>query len=148
VTGLDTTVLVAHELREVAGHQRIRDAVREMSRSGKVGFMLAPQVLHEFLHVATDPRRFEKPLAFADALARAKFWRDSSDVTGCYPSARSEALALDWMEEFHIGRKRILDTVLAAVYHAAGVRLLATANPADFSVFGVFEFEDWAIYRA
>jgi predicted nucleic acid-binding protein len=148
VIGLDTTVLVAYELREVAGHEGIRATVRRLSREGADSFALAPQVIHEFLHVTTDPRRFERPLSFREALSRAKFWWSSSDVTNCYPDSRSESLVLQWMDDFHLGRKRILDTALAATYHSFGVRRLATANPADFSVFEVFAFEDWAIVAA
>ena len=48
------------------------------------------------------------------------------------------------MEKFSLGRKRILDTTLAATYHERGIKALATANPADFAIFGVFEFESWA----
>ena len=146
--GLDTTVLVAFELREVAGHEPIRQNLQRLSRLGEAQFVLAPQVIHEFLHVTTDPRRFEKPLTFPEALSRAKFWWISSDVTICYPDARSESLALQWMEDFKLGRKRILDTALAAAYHSFGVRRLATANPADFSVFEAFAFEDWAVVAA
>jgi hypothetical protein len=43
------------------------------------------------------------------------------------------------MRQFNLGRKRILDTYLAAVLHAAGVRRLLTANSADFSVFGILQ---------
>ncbi len=46
---------------------------------------------------------------------------------------------LRWMRQFNLGRKRILDTHLAAVLHTAGVRRLLTSNPADFAVFGVVE---------
>ena len=143
--GLDTTVLVAYELQEVAGHVAVRAAVQEASRSGLGRFALAPQVVHEFLHVVTDPRRFAQPLAFSEALSRVRFWWESSDVEVCFPNARSEGLVLQWMDDFKLGRKRILDTALACTYHASGVRGLATANPADFAIFGVFEFEPWAI---
>lgn len=146
--GLDTTTLVAYELCEVAGHEGIRATVQNLSRSGEAPFVLAPQVIHEFLHVTTDPRRFEKPLTFPEALSRAKFWWNSSDVTNCYPDARSESLALQWMGDFKLGRKRILDTALAAAYHSFGVRRMATANPADFAVFEVFSFEAWAVFTA
>jgi hypothetical protein len=42
-----------------------------------------------------------------------------------------------------LGRKRLLDTQLAATYAAAGVTELLTANSADFAVFGVFSFTDF-----
>jgi hypothetical protein len=47
--------------------------------------------------------------------------------------------ALRWMRQFNLGRKRILDTQLAAIFHTSGVTRLLTSNPADFEVFGVFE---------
>jgi hypothetical protein len=43
------------------------------------------------------------------------------------------------MREFDLGRKRILDTHLAAVLHTAGARRLLTSNPGDFAVFGVLK---------
>ncbi|HMJ89218.1 MAG TPA: hypothetical protein VK530_05355 [Candidatus Acidoferrum sp.] len=43
------------------------------------------------------------------------------------------------MNRFQLGRKRILDTQLAAILHTAGVHRLFTSNPRDFEVFGVFE---------
>jgi hypothetical protein len=55
------------------------------------------------------------------------------------PSGESVRQMLRWMRQFNLGRKRILDTHLAAVLHTAGVRRLLTSNPADFAVFGVLE---------
>jgi hypothetical protein len=55
------------------------------------------------------------------------------------PNQESLHQALRWMREFGLGRKRILDTHLAAVLHSAGARRLLTSNPADFAVFGVLE---------
>jgi len=46
---------------------------------------------------------------------------------------------LRWMRQFSLGRKRILDTQLAAVLHSNGVRRLLTSNPADFAVFSILE---------
>ena len=45
---------------------------------------------------------------------------------------------LAWLKQFSLGRKRILDTLLAATYDAADVHSVLTTNPADFTVFGVF----------
>jgi len=46
----------------------------------------------------------------------------------------------DWMRRHQLGRKRVLDTMLAATYRAAGVTSLLTLNGEDFAVFGEFEF--------
>jgi phage-related baseplate assembly protein len=43
------------------------------------------------------------------------------------------------MRQFRLGRKRILDTQVAAVLHTNGVRRLLTSNPGDFAVFNVLE---------
>jgi hypothetical protein len=45
------------------------------------------------------------------------------------------------LRQHRLGRKRLLDTLLAATYHRAGVRRLATTDWRDFSVCGVFEVE-------
>jgi len=37
-----------------------------------------------------------------------------------------------------LGRKRLLDTLLAATYHHAGIQSVLTTNPADFATLGVF----------
>ena len=55
------------------------------------------------------------------------------------PGVESQRQTLRWMRQFSLGRKRILDTHLAAVLHTAGVRRLLTSNPGDFAVFGALE---------
>lgn len=44
----------------------------------------------------------------------------------------------EWMRRHQIGRKRVLDTLLAASYRAAAVTSLLTLNGDDFSLFGEF----------
>lgn len=142
--GLDTTVLLTHEIEEARGHHDLRAQIRESSRLGNLHFALAPQVLQEFVHVATDPKRFRIPLTMEQALTRSRFWWEAAEIVHCHPGDRTWEQAWKWMEEFRLGRKRILDTYLAATYYERGVRKLATANTADFAVFGVFSFESWA----
>ena len=141
---VDTTLLLAFEMRELPTHERVRATVAALSRGGQPCFSLAPQVVDEFLHVSTDPRRFKQPLEMDGALGRMRFWWQAREVRHALPSAATVELAMEWMARFSLGRKRILDTSLAAVYHLAGIRRLATGNRADFEVFGVFSFEDWA----
>jgi hypothetical protein len=42
------------------------------------------------------------------------------------------------MQQFSLGRKRLLDTLLAATYREAGIQSLLTTNQSDFQIFGVF----------
>lgn len=142
--GIDTTVLVAHEIEEVPGHRRVREKVAELVGADGERLALAPQVLQEFLHVSTDPRRFVRPLGMEDALKRADFWWRSAETVQCFGDDVSTRRSIEWMSVHRLGRKRVLDTFLASVYHSGGVTRLATANREDFAVFGVFRFESWA----
>jgi hypothetical protein len=55
-----------------------------------------------------------------------------------FPDEGATQQFLDWLKQYSLGRKRLLDTLLAATYHQAGITSLLTTNPADFAVFGVF----------
>ena len=138
-TGVDIGVLVAITVREHPAHARawrwFVDEVR--GRDGAVA--LAPQVLAEFAHVVTDPRRFEQPLSMEEALALASRWWHARECRQVAAQGEAVAIFLDWMAEHRLGRKRQLDTLLAASYRAAGVSRLATTDWRDFDVFGAFE---------
>ena len=69
--GLDTTVLLTHEIEEARGHHDLRAQIGEASQSGNLHLALAPQVLQEFVHAATDPKRFRIPLTMDQALTRS-----------------------------------------------------------------------------
>jgi hypothetical protein len=55
-----------------------------------------------------------------------------------FPDAAATSQFLTWLQQFSLGRKRLLDTLLAATYRQAGVHSLLTTNAADFAVFGTF----------
>lgn len=132
VIGIDTSFLVAYELKE----HRLHEASVAMARlKADEGFALASQVLAEFLHVTTDPRRLEKPLPMVDALDRAEAWWLAREVTPLGPEIASATLFLDWMRSYQIGRKRILDTQLAAVYRSHEVAVILTIDPRGFAGF-------------
>ncbi len=101
--------------------------------------MFPALVVTEFLHVATDAKRFTPPLTMNEALDWIEDFMANPAVGLLEPSQESVRQMSRWMRQFNLGRKRILDTHLAAVLHTAGVRRLLTSNPADFAVFGVFE---------
>jgi predicted nucleic acid-binding protein len=98
------------------------------------------QVLAEFIHVVTDRRRFSEPMDMATALARADAWMHDRETIALVADSDAVELAIRWMTTLGLGRKRVLDTFLAATYHSAGVNRLATFNVADFEIFQVFDF--------
>ncbi len=130
--GIDTSFLVAFEDSSHQLHAAARDVAE---RYAAETFALAPQVLTEFVHVVTDPRRFEHPLTMNEALERASRWWDARETRRVTPNDTAIELFVDWMSRFDLGRKRILDTMLAATYKSAGVALIASTNARDFAVF-------------
>lgn len=138
ILGLDTTFLVEAEVSGHPHHDWARRTLTEhLDRGG--GIALAPQVLAEFAHVVTDPRRFSKPLSMDQALARADLWWWGRETTRVYPNDESGRLFLQWMRDHRLGRKRLLDTLLASTFFANGVRSILSSNARDFSVFGCFD---------
>ena len=137
--GLDTTFLVQVEIQEAEGHGAALELLRReiVGRDREAG--LAPQVLSEFIHVVTDGRRFERPLSMAQALARADFWWNATEVERMVPDEQVVRQLLAWMREHGLGRKRLLDTLLAATYYGRGVTRIVSSHARDYRVFGVFE---------
>lgn len=132
--GLDTTFLVCAEVQEHPGHGAARDLLVALLDGGEpIG--LAPQVLSEFVHIVTDGKRFERPLLMENAIFRARQWWEAREITKVLPSAESSQLFLSWMLEHRLGRKRILDTQLAATYFCAGMTTVVTTNARDFKLF-------------
>lgn len=136
-SGLDTTFLIQAEVAEHPGHAASRALWRRLLDEGEP-LALAPQVLAEFVHVVTDPRRFEHPLDMRQALERAELWWHGREIVHVLPSRESTDLFLRWMGEHALGRKRLLDTQLAATYYSSGVRTIVTTNARDYSVFACF----------
>lgn len=137
--GLDTSFLVALAIREHPSHRRCLQVFEEEILGQDAAMVLAPQVLAEFAHVVTDPRRFERPLPMVEALELCELWWNAPECRPAAVDAEAGALFLTWMHTFRLGRKRLLDTLLAATYHRAGVTRLATGDWRDFETFGVFE---------
>ena len=138
MTGLDCNILVQLALADHPANAATVAAVQaETQREGRL--MFPALVVTEFLHVATDAKRFTPPLTMSEALDWIDDFMANPAVGLLEPSQESARQMLRWMRQFNLGRKRILDTHLAAVLHTAGVRRLLTSNPADFAVFGVLE---------
>jgi predicted nucleic acid-binding protein len=137
IHGLDTGFLVAAEVLEHPENSAARDTLARLLAAGDQ-IAIAPQVLAEFIHVVTDPRRFTQPLDMTAARQLAEQWWTAREVLRVSPDDGATRQFLTWLQQFALGRKRLLDTLLAATYLQAGVQSLLTTNPADFNVFGVF----------
>ena len=139
--GLDTSFLVGLSVREHPAHEACLRIFDAEIRGGEGTMALASQVLAEFCHVVTDARRFERPLDVAEALEISEQLWNAQECRRVDVDGEVGALFLTWMHTHRLGRKRLLDTLLAAAYHRAGVTRVATTDWRDFECYGVFEVE-------
>jgi predicted nucleic acid-binding protein len=137
IHGLDAGFLVAAEVADHAEHAAARDIVARLIAAGDM-IAIAPQLLAEFIHIVTDSRRFAQPLDMTAARQLAEQWWTAGDVVRVFPDDAATRQFLAWHQQYFLGRKRLLDTLLAATYRQAGVQSLLTTNPTDFAIFGVF----------
>jgi predicted nucleic acid-binding protein len=136
--GLDCNILVQLALADHPGNAKTVAAVQVETSKGQ-RLVFPSLVIAEFLHVATDDRRFAPPLTMAEALDWIDEFLKNPAVGLLEPTPASTDQTLLWMRQFNLGRKRILDTQLAAILYVGGVRRLLTSNPADFQIFGKLE---------
>lgn len=139
IHGLDTSFLVALEVSSHAEHAACRSRFQRLLKA-RDSFAIVPQVLAEFIHVITDARRFSSPLPIEQAIGRAEIWWNAAEVVHVFPTAESTLLFLGWLEEFQLGRKRLLDTQLAACFLSAEVSSVLTLNRDDFTTLQSFTF--------
>jgi predicted nucleic acid-binding protein len=136
--GIDTGFVVVAEIIEHPNHHAARAKLAALIGAGD-RFALAPQVLAEFIHIVTDPRRFSAPLSIDSARDIAQKWWTAKEVS----HVSTDAIAVDqfftWHRIHKLGRKRLLDTLLAATYRSAGINSLLTTNPNDFAILGGFQ---------
>ena len=136
--GIDTDFLVAVEIRDHPFHRQAEALLHRLLADGH-DLAVAPQTLAEFIHVVTDPKRMPLPLSLAEAVARAEHWWQAAEVRRVFPDGQGVMDFLGWLTHYQLGRKRLLDTLLAATYRRAGVRHLLSNNDKDFTVFDCFE---------
>jgi predicted nucleic acid-binding protein len=136
--GVDTDFLVAAEIRDHPFHHLADELLRRLLAEGH-DFAISPQTLAEFIHVVTDPRRMPQPLSMADAINRAEHWWQAAEVVRVFPEGQCVTDFLQWLKRHQLGRKRLIDTLLAATFHRAGIHRIITNNETDYRVLGVFE---------
>jgi Predicted nucleic acid-binding protein, contains PIN domain len=136
--GLDCNILVQLAFADHPAHVKTVAAVQNETQAG-AKLVFPSLVINEFLHVSTDDKRFTPPLSMSDAIDWVEELLKNPTVNLVEPNQAAMDQTIRWMRQFRLGRKRILDTHLAAILHTNGVDRLLTANPADFTIFGVLK---------
>ena len=141
IIALDTDVMVHWAVRGARHHRRVRGWIDERLDADE-RFGLTQQVAFELLHVVTDGRRFEEPLEMGAAVDFVRRLWTSREVVRIPARVDVVPRLCELIEHHGLGRKRILDTALAATLEAAGVRTLATCNARHYRSFGFLEVID------
>ncbi len=141
IHGVDTSFLVAVELISHSRHTESRRLLTHFSQAGDQ-FALAPQVLAEFIHIVTDSRRCAQPLNMREAVDRAEALWNAKETVQVFPDAAAVSQFFAWLRQHRLGRKRLLDTIMAATFHVAGIQSVVTLNRSDFELFGCFAIRE------
>jgi predicted nucleic acid-binding protein len=132
--GLDTNVLIFAHMPALVEHLPVSAFLGDLVRRDDTQLAVTPIVLHEFIHVISDPRRFEPPVAMTEATALARSYLNRTNVSCLAVTDEALALALTLVDQHRLGRKRIADTLLAATYIVHRVDALITCDPDDFAI--------------
>jgi predicted nucleic acid-binding protein len=139
ILALNTDVLVHWAMEGAPRHSAVRRLLTREVRQQNARLGLTPQVVLEFLHVVTDPKRFEHAMEMAEAQGVADALWGSPEAEHLLPVASVVPRTIELLRDLRLGRRRILDTALAATLEAAGVRRLATLNGDDYEAFDFIE---------
>ncbi len=133
--GLDTNVLVYTHIPAMPDHEIVRRFLHAQLHDPETTLAVTAQILHEFVHVVTDPRRFEPPVAMAEALAITRLYLNRTNVDCVVTDAACVREAFDLLEQHALGRNRIADTLFAATLLHHDIHEVITCNPGDFRGF-------------
>lgn len=146
--GIDTCFLVDLDVTSSPRHSGAVSLFNkwktEYKKSGsKNQLAIYYNVFLEYQHIVTDNKRFTSPLTMEQAIERIWFWTDLDCVNVLYPDDDSFKRAQMWLSMYKLGRKRLIDTHMAACYAENGVTTLWTNNRDDFKIFEVFELPEY-----
>ena len=135
ILAVDTNVLVYAHLPAAQEHDKVRGYLLGCLSQPETTLVVTPLVLHEFVHVITDTRRFEPPVTMSQALGTAGLYLKRSNVTCLSMDEDVVADAFRLLERYALGRKRIADTLLVATLMRHDVHHIITCNPGHFDSF-------------
>jgi predicted nucleic acid-binding protein len=140
IRAIDTNILVYLAASDVPQHVESRRYIeRFLSQSQGNRIAVTEDVLFEFVHVVTDPKRLKNPMKMGQALAWAEAFWSGQETTPLLPSPMTFSRTLELLRTHGLSRKRIRDTLLAAILEENAVRELLTANVSDFQIFPFLE---------
>lgn len=139
---VDTNLLIYAHVVRFPEHERARQWIYEQLEQPDVILVTTPLILHELVHVITDPRRFDPPVQMREAAELARNWIGRSNVECLAVDEAATELAFDLIDRHGLGRTRLADTLFVGTLLVHGVTLLATRNTRDYSIFRQLQLID------
>ena len=140
--GIDTCFLIDLDIASSPRHNGALSLFQNWLNTNQNMYVFY-NVFLEYQHIVTDSKRFSNPLTMAEAIERVEFWTDQERIKIIYPSDYSFKRAQVMLNQYNLGRKRLIDTHMAACYAQEGVSQIWTANPKDFEIFKIFELVEY-----
>lgn len=140
--GIDTCFLVDLTMSGSPRHEGALKLFTEWKNTNK-RMCIFYNVFLEFQHIVTDAKRFEFPMTMEQAIENVWFWTEQERVKVIYPDDKSFGRAQVWLNQYKLGRKRLIDTHMASCYAENGVDEIWTANAKDFEIYNMFDLPDY-----
>ena len=100
---------------------------------------IAPQVLAEFIHIVTDPRRFAYRVEMTTAAVYAEQWRTQKQSSTVLSDEAATRQFAAWIQ-FAVGTAADCWTLHGAAHTGqAGIHSVPTTTRGDFSVVGYYD---------
>ena len=139
ICGVDANVLIYSAIQSMPEHKRVLSFFERRVLTGEITCAVTFQVILEFIHITTDPRRFDHPLTMAESTEIVEqYWR-STNWRQLTPQPGTGIRVLELLRQYSLGRKRLLDTYLAATLLDNGITTLITCDQSDFKIFEELE---------
>ena len=135
ICGVDANVLIYSAIESMPEHPKVLSFFEDRVLTGELRCAVTFHVLLEFIHVTTDPKRFKSPLTLKEGLGMVEQYWNASNWNRLFPHSNTGTRTLDLLRSHGLGRRRLLDTYLAATLLDNRVTTLITCDSTDFEVF-------------
>ncbi len=135
ICGIDANVLIYSAIESMPEHKPVLSFFERRVLTGELTCAVSFLALLEFIHITTDAKRFRNPLDIEESITIAEQYWQATNWHRLLPQFTTGARAFGLLREHKIGRKRLLDTYLAANLLENGITSLITCDTDDFKIF-------------
>jgi predicted nucleic acid-binding protein len=142
ICGVDSNVLIYSAIESMPEHRSVVSFFESRVLPGEITCAVTFPVLLEFVHITTDPKRFNPPLELEESVSIVEQYWNAANWRKLLPRRQTGAKTFELLRRHGLGRKRLLDTYLAATLLDHNIHALLTCNTRDFQVFSELELID------